>query len=88
MQAKDIMTTSVISVPLDGTIADAVRLMLDHHVSALPVVDAAGNLKGLISEGACAKPRTRAGPGGSRCWAGCAKPRRISFRSTATMSTT
>ena len=51
MQAKDIMTTSVISVPQDGTIADAVRLMLDHHVSALPVVDAAGDLKGLISEG-------------------------------------
>jgi CBS-domain-containing membrane protein len=34
MQAKDIMTTSVISVPQDGKIEDAVRLMLDHHVSA------------------------------------------------------
>ena len=32
MQAKDIMTTTVISVPLGGTIDDAVRLMLDHHV--------------------------------------------------------
>jgi CBS-domain-containing membrane protein len=36
MQTKDIMTTSVISVPQDGKIEDAVRLMLDHHVSALP----------------------------------------------------
>ena len=51
MQAKDIMTTSVISVPLDGTVEDAVRLMLDHHISALPVLDDQGRLKGLLSEG-------------------------------------
>ena len=51
MQAKDIMTTSVISVPQDGKVEDAVRLMLDHHVSALPVVDADGALKGVVSEG-------------------------------------
>ncbi len=51
MQAKDIMTTSVISVPLEGQIEDAVRLMLDHHISALPVVDAQDGLKGLVSEG-------------------------------------
>ncbi|MGR3638522.1 CBS domain-containing protein [Alterinioella nitratireducens] len=51
MQAKDIMTTSVISVPQDGTVEDAVRLMLDHHISALPVLDDQGHLKGLLSEG-------------------------------------
>lgn len=51
MHAKDIMTTTVISVPLDGKIEDAVGLMLDHHVSALPVVDVQGQLKGLVSEG-------------------------------------
>ena len=51
MQAKDIMTTSVISVPQDGTVEDAVRLMLDHHISALPVLDDQGRLKGLLSEG-------------------------------------
>ena len=51
MQAKDIMTTSVISVPLEGKVEDAVRLMLDHHVSALPVLDADGNLTGLVSDG-------------------------------------
>ena len=51
MQARDIMTTSVISVPLEGQIEDAVRLMLDHNISALPVVDAEGDLKGLVSEG-------------------------------------
>ena len=51
MQAMDIMTISVISVPLEGQIEDAVRLMLDHNISALPVVDAEGDLKGLVSEG-------------------------------------
>lgn len=51
MQANDIMTTSVISVRQDGKIEDAVSLMLDHHVSALPVVDADGALVGLVSEG-------------------------------------
>ncbi|WP_375256331.1 CBS domain-containing protein [Yoonia sp.] len=51
MQAKDIMTTTVISVDVDAKVADAVRLMLDHHISALPVLDDKGNLKGLVSEG-------------------------------------
>lgn len=51
MQAIDIMTTSVVTIPQDAKIEDAVRLMLGHHISALPVVDADGGLKGLISEG-------------------------------------
>ena len=32
MQAKDIMTTHVITAPADGKIEEAIRLMLDHHV--------------------------------------------------------
>jgi CBS-domain-containing membrane protein len=67
MQAKDIMTTSVITVPLEGQIEDAVRLMLDHHVSALPVVDAEGGLKGLISEGDLMR-RVRESDGPRRSW--------------------
>ena len=51
MQAKDIMTVFVISVPQDEKIDEAIRLMLDHHVSALPVVTAENELKGLVSEG-------------------------------------
>lgn len=51
MLAKDIMTATVISIPNDGTVEQAVQLMLDHHVSALPVIDAKGELAGLISEG-------------------------------------
>ena len=67
MQAKDIMTTSVISVPQDGKIEDAVRLMLDHHVSALPVVDADGALKGVVSEGDLMR-RVRDTDGPRRSW--------------------
>lgn len=67
MQAKDIMTTSVITVPQDGKIEDAVRLMLDHHVSALPVVDTDGDLKGLVSEGDLMR-RVRDTDGPRRSW--------------------
>jgi CBS domain-containing protein len=67
MQAKDIMTTTVISAPLEGKIEDAVRLMLDHHVSALPVVDTEGELKGLVSEGDLMR-RVRESDGPRRSW--------------------
>jgi len=67
MLAKDIMTTSVISVPLEGQIEDAVRLMLDHNISALPVVDAEGDLKGLVSEGDLMR-RVRETDGPRRSW--------------------
>ena len=67
MQARDIMTISVISVPLEGQIEDAVRLMLDHNISALPVVDAEGDLKGLVSEGDLMR-RVRETDGPRRSW--------------------
>ena len=67
MQAMDIMTISVISVPLEGQIEDAVRLMLDHNISALPVVDAEGDLKGLVSEGDLMR-RVRETDGPRRSW--------------------
>ena len=51
MLAKDIMTTTVISLSSNETVEEAVRLMLAHHVSALPVLDAEGEVIGLISEG-------------------------------------
>lgn len=51
MKASDVMTTAVVSIGADGTVEDAVRLMLAHHVSALPVTGERGELVGLISEG-------------------------------------
>jgi CBS domain-containing protein len=51
MRAHQIMTRSVISITPDATILEAAKTMLRHHVSGLPVVDAAGKLVGIISEG-------------------------------------
>ena len=51
MRAHQIMTRPVITVTPETTIVDAANTMLQKHVSGLPVVDAAGKLVGIISEG-------------------------------------
>ena len=51
MRAHQIMTRKVISVKPDTSIADAANTMLQQHISGLPVVDEAGKLVGIISEG-------------------------------------
>ena len=51
MKAKDVMTSTVISVRPDATILQAARQMLQHHVSGLPVIDHGGELVGILSEG-------------------------------------
>jgi len=51
MRAHQIMTRSVATVAPDATILEAANIMLRQHVSGLPVVDAAGKLVGIVSEG-------------------------------------
>jgi len=51
MRVKDVMTTSVVKLSPDNSVRQAARIMLDNHVSGLPVVDDEGRLVGLISEG-------------------------------------
>lgn len=51
MLVRNIMTPRVITIEPDATIAQAVRLMLQHRISGLPVVDASGKLVGIVSEG-------------------------------------
>jgi CBS domain-containing protein len=51
MRAHQIMTRPVITVTPETTIAEAANIMLRHHVSGLPVIDAAGKLLGIVSEG-------------------------------------
>ena len=51
MRAHQIMTRSVISITPNATILEAANTMLRYHVSGLPVVDAAGKLVGIVSEG-------------------------------------
>lgn len=51
MNVQNIMTPDVISVSVDAAIEDAIKLMLKHQISGLPVVDRNRNLVGVISEG-------------------------------------
>jgi CBS domain-containing protein len=51
MRAHKIMTRQVITVGPDTSVVEAANAMLRHHISGLPVVDAAGKLIGIISEG-------------------------------------
>jgi CBS domain-containing protein len=51
MKAKDVMTRNVISVAPDASVFEALRLMLQHKISGLPVVDCAGGVVGMVTEG-------------------------------------
>ena len=51
MRAHQIMTRPVFTVLPNATILEAANLMLRRHISGLPVVDAAGKLVGIVSEG-------------------------------------
>lgn len=51
MRAHEIMSRHVITIGADASVHDAIKTMLSHHVRGLPVVDPAGKLIGIISEG-------------------------------------
>ena len=51
MRVRDVMTANVISVSAQATILEAARTMLRNRVSGLPVVDAQGQLVGMVTEG-------------------------------------
>ena len=51
MRAHQIMTRQVITIATDASIVDAANTMLDKHISGLPVVDQAGKLVGIVSQG-------------------------------------
>src|SRR5579864_4642857 len=51
MRAHQIMTRPVITVAPETPIVEAANTMLQRHVSGLPVVNKAGKLVGIISEG-------------------------------------
>jgi CBS domain-containing protein len=51
MRAHQIMTRRVVTIAVDAPIVDAANVMLDRHISGLPVVDQAGKLVGIVSQG-------------------------------------
>ena len=50
IKAKDIMTKDVITVQPETEIVQAAKLLLEHHINGLPVVDKEGRMKGIICQ--------------------------------------
>ena len=46
--AADVMTSPVVTVTPETSIPEAIRLMMAHKIKRLPVVDASGQLVGLV----------------------------------------
>jgi CBS domain-containing protein len=51
MNASDVMAFNVITVAPTASVQEVATLLLNHHISSLPVVDGEGSLVGIISEG-------------------------------------
>jgi CBS domain-containing protein len=50
MNVEDVMTTDVVTVAPDTPLRDVARLLTNHGVSGLPVLDRRGEIVGVISE--------------------------------------
>ena len=50
MKAKDIMTREVITVKAEDTIDEVVKLILEHGISGVPVINDKNEVVGIISE--------------------------------------
>ncbi|MGW8193031.1 MAG: CBS domain-containing protein [Desulforhopalus sp.] len=48
--AADIMSTKVITVSEDTSVRELARLLLNNNISGVPVIDADGNLIGIVTE--------------------------------------
>jgi CBS-domain-containing membrane protein len=66
MQAKDVMTTTVV-VTAQALVRDVARRLLERAISAVPVVDAKGRVQGIVSEGDLIR-RTESGTESRRSW--------------------
>lgn len=50
MKVKEIMSQPVIGVREGATLEEIVRLMLEHRIGCVPVIDDRGKLRGIITE--------------------------------------
>jgi CBS domain-containing protein len=50
MRARDVMVSPVVTVGENGTVRDVAKILIANHISAVPVVDHAGKLVGIVSE--------------------------------------
>src|SRR5438045_3409890 len=49
MRAADIMTTDVITISPDASVKELAKLLSDHGINGVPVVDSDGKIVGIIS---------------------------------------
>ena len=68
MQAKDVMTTNVISVSENSPIHEVVRLLLKYRISAVPVIDRTRKIVGIISESDLLRPEGANASRTQRAW--------------------
>ena len=62
MLVREVMTTSPVTVRPGTTVQAALRLVAEAHVTSLPVVNAAGQLRGIVSEADLIKDRVPCDP--------------------------
>jgi CBS domain-containing protein len=67
MKASDVMVTDVITAKAGSSVYDVAELLLTNGISAVPIVDDAGKLLGMISEGDLLR-RGEADTGHERSW--------------------
>lgn len=51
MQIKDIMSTEVITVSTSDSVEQCAKLLQENNISGLPVLDDAGKVAGIVTEG-------------------------------------
>ncbi|MFC7660405.1 HPP family protein [Pseudonocardia benzenivorans] len=97
MRVREVMSAPAVVVACDTTVKEAARLLDEHGFTALPVVDAAGRLAGIVGEADVladrlppdprlpvpAAPRARsAASSRTSCGATCSRPPRATARAT------
>ncbi len=51
MQAKDVMTTKLVTADMETSVRELAKLMLTHRISGIPIVDPSQRVLGMVSEG-------------------------------------
>jgi CBS domain-containing protein len=67
MRAKNIMTTTLITADPETSVRDIAALLLENHISAVPIVNEFDDLVGIVSEGDLMR-RSETGTARQRSW--------------------
>jgi len=59
LKAKDIMTVDVVTVKPETTVEELARLLIEHKISGVPVVDGDDQLVGVVTENDLIKKNAR-----------------------------